>query len=389
MNIRFILTTIALFATTFFASAQKKGLIINPNINLPKYSIESEQLIASLNSFLTAIQLPDEENEWVLSSEKAETELLTDEMNGMDKCDSINFKPYLINVEALADKKTYRLQVSYMGVDKDVPVLRAIFELLAHKTSDAFLFSSPLLSNTKDWKTKKFEHLTFHYQDVSAENVVNQWAQAAIEFDKKLKISPQMDVYFCNDCNDMTCIHHLIGIDYKLEMNGIDWIMTNFTVKDKEIVFYTQRLSHTKNYDAHDLFHWRTGIAIPNDKQNHYMICGCAYIYAGSWGISWEDIQKMFHTRMKYDKKTDWLKLYFDRYNFGESQEKHLLLTQYINALIIQKTEKEQGFEAVRELLASGNIFKNREHFFSVLEKVTGINEKNFNKEVWKLINNK
>ena len=116
------------------------------------------------------------------------------------------------------------------------------------------------------------------------------------------------------------------------------------------------------------------------------MICGCAYIYGGSWGMSWEDIQKMFRLRMSYDKKTDWLKLYFERYNFGESQAKHLLITQFVNALIIQKVEKEQGFPAVVELLSSGNIYKDRENFFKILEQVTGINEKNFNKKVAQLV---
>ncbi|MDR1170573.1 MAG: hypothetical protein LBK97_07045 [Prevotellaceae bacterium] len=58
-------------------------------------------------------------------------------------------------------------------------------------------------------------------------------------------------------------------------------------------------------------------------------------------GVFHVKIQKMFKARMKYDRKTDWLKLYFEQYNFGESQAKHLLITQFVNALIIQKVKKE------------------------------------------------
>ena len=116
------------------------------------------------------------------------------------------------------------------------------------------------------------------------------------------------------------------------------------------------------------------------------MVCGCATLYAGSWGYDWAEIQKMFKERMTCDKKTDWLKLYFEQYNFGESQERPFQITQFINALIIQKVEQEQGFPAVMELFESGNMLKDRENFFRILEKVTGINEKNFNKEVGKLI---
>jgi hypothetical protein len=116
------------------------------------------------------------------------------------------------------------------------------------------------------------------------------------------------------------------------------------------------------------------------------MVCGCAYVYGGSWRISWEDIKKMFKRRMVYNEDTDWLQLYFDRYNFGESQEKHLLVTQLINALIAEVVEKEQGFSAVMELMASGDMYKERASFFAALEKVTGINEKNFNKKVGDLM---
>jgi hypothetical protein len=169
-------------------------------------------------------------------------------------------------------------------------------------------------------------------------------------------------------------------------MNGINWNGLDFTVSGKDFSFNTRRLSRTRIYDFHDIFHSRAYRVISQEQRNTYMVCGCAYIYAGSWGMSWEDIQKMFKSRMSYDKKTDWLKLYFERYNFGESMEKHLLVTQYINALIIQKVEKEQGFSAIMELLASGNMYRNRENFFRILKKIAGINEKDFNKEVWKLI---
>ncbi|MDR1098825.1 MAG: hypothetical protein LBL57_11930, partial [Tannerella sp.] len=324
---------------------------------------------------------------WVLPAEKTETELLTDEMKGMDKKDSIDFKPYLINVEALAGRKAYSVQVSYMGIHEDAPVLRAVFELIAHKTGDGFRFSSPLLRNTEIWKIKAYEHLTFHYQDTSVENIINQWAKEILEFDRKMQIAKPYDIYFCGECDDMACIFRLTGINYKLEMNGDGGRIAFFRLKEKDIDLFVRRYLQQQPDNAHDLFHWRAGIAISDDeKYNHYMVCGGAYVYGGSWEYSWEEIQKMFKARMKYDRKTDWLKLYFERYNFGESEENHLLITQFVNALIIQKVEKEQGFPAVMELLSSGNIYNDRGNFFRILEKVTGINEKNFNREVGKLI---
>jgi len=364
----------------------KSYLIVEKDIRLPKDSIESNKLIADLNNFLFAIQQPDKDNPWIFSSEKIETELLVDEMRGVDKSNSMTFQPYLTNIEALSDKNKYLAQISYMGINNQTPFLRAIFEVIAHKVNDGFLFSSPLVRNTKEWKTKTVEYLTFHYQDISAENAINQWTKAIINYDKKLNVKQSMNVYRCKNCNDMTCMLRLAGIIYKADYNGFNWNMMNFTVEDKEIAFYNQKESHQEVVDTHDLFHWRAKIAIPEEKRNFYMICGCAYLYAGSWGMSWEDIQKMFKQRMIYDKKTDWLNLYFERYNFGESQAKHLLITQFINALIIQKVEKEQGFNSVMELLSSGDIYKERANFFKIFGEVTGINEKNFNEKAFNLI---
>jgi len=373
-------------AQTVNESDYKSYLIVGKDIRLPKDSIESKALINELNNFLNAIQQPDKDNQWILPSEKTETEFLIDDMKDMYKSDSIIVQPYLINIAALSDKGSYLVQISYMSVNNDIPFLRAIFELIAHKTNDSFLFSSPLVRNTKEWRTKTVEFLTFHYQDVSAENAINQWSKAIIEYDKKLNVKQPMEVYCCNDCNDMTCMQRLTGIIYKIDYNGFDWNMMDNTINGKIIAFYPQRESHREVVDTHDLFHWCANTAIPQEQRNFYMICGCAYVYGGSWGISWEDIQKMFKQRMSYDEKTDWLKLYFERYNFGESQAKHLLITQFINALILQKVEKEQGFPAVKELLSSGDMYKNRAHFFNILEKVAGINEKNFNEKAAKLI---
>jgi hypothetical protein len=369
------------------ANAQTSRLTVNPEVKLPKDSVESVQLVSALGDFLDAIQQGNMEK-WILPAEKLETELLTDEMKGMDKNDSMNFKPYLINAEPLADKEAYSVQVSYMGIRGDTPVLRAIFELIAHKTEDGFRFSSPLQRNTKDWLKKEIDYLTYYYQDIVAENPIKQWANAIIEYDKKLNNNKPASIYVCNDCNEMTCMLRLIGINYLMDANGLNWLSTSYAIADRKIVIYTRRLSHQQNVDTHDLFHWRANDVVSQEKRNHYMVCGCATIYAGSWGYSWEEIRKMFRERMIWDKKTDWLKLYFERYNYGESQRYPFEITQFINALIIQKIEKEQGFPAVMELFASGNMYKDRENFFRILEKITGINEKNFNKEIGKLVQN-
>jgi hypothetical protein len=285
------------------------------------------------------------------------------------------------------DSEHYHIQLAYLGVKENVPSLRASFELIAHKQGNSFLFSSPLARNTKDWKTLTFGNVTFHYQNQVYQKLSEIHAKHIAEFDAKLKVNQPAEYYFCDDYEDMTQLLQLIGVQYKADYNGLSLSTFNFAVDGKTIHFYHKELLQSGQLDLHNLFHARANLVIPEDKRNNSMICGCAYIYGGSYGISYEEIWHTFKTKLTNDKKTDWLKLYNEQYNFGESQEKHLLVTQMINALIIRKIEKEKGFSTVMDLFGSGNFIKEKVNFFKILEKVTGINEKNFNKEVWKLIN--
>ena len=63
-------------------------------------------------------------------------------------------------------------------------------------------------------------------------------------------------------------------------------------------------------------------------------------------------------------------------------------MVEYVlNALIVQKIEKEKGFEGVWEFLNCGPYEKTNENYFKTLEKLTGITKNSFNDKVWELIN--
>ena len=157
MTIKTFATLTFLFAT-LCVKAQTNPVKLNPNIILPKDSIESKLLVSSLNDFLAAAQKPNEENKLVVETEKVETFILLDEVNGIEKSgkfkDDYFYKPYLTNVVALKDNQ-YLLQVSYIGTNENTSYLRTSFEFIAHKINNAFQYSSPLLRNTKNWKIEK------------------------------------------------------------------------------------------------------------------------------------------------------------------------------------------------------------------------------------------
>ncbi len=385
MNRKIVFTVLALLLAATL-NAQPESLAVQGNLRLPKDSLEQAQLLSSFDSFLKLAHAGSE-NQFVLASEKAEAEILLDEIRATMADDSnLNIKPYLMGVEPLNDEQSYLIQVAYMSGSNGQTTLLACYDFIAHKKDSGFLFSSPLRRNTKGWKMKKQGHLVVRYQSDANEKSANQYMAYCLDFDSKLGIRKQTEFYFCDECESMVQLLQLLGIRYKADYNGYSWNSIDYGMDEKLVVVETQRISRQQTIDPHDIFHFRANVAIPEGRC-HYMVCGCAYVYGGSWGISWTDIKKMFKSRMTYDENTDWLQLYFDHHNFGESMEKHLLVTQFVNALIIaEAVEKEQGFSAVMELLASGDMYKERERFFATLEKVTGINEQNFNEKVGALI---
>lgn len=381
---RGLLLTIWALLSVVVVNAKVENLTVSSNLRLPKDSVEQRRLVTCIDNFLTLAQ-QEIPNPYVLFTEKAETQILLEQISEIVG-DGEAAYPCLMGVELLSDKSSYLVQVAYFK-EQEEAMLLACFDFIAHRTGDGFLFSSPLSSNTKNWKVKEIGYLTFYYQEESVEKTIDQYVKYITECDKKFGINQRTTCYFCSNCESMVQLLQLAGIRYRSDYNGFDWNDLTFTTAEKVISIKNQRLISRKIVDPHDVFHMRANSAISDEKvRNRYMVCGGAYVYYGSWGIGWDEIQEMFKSRMVYDKNTDWLKLYFEWYNFGENQENHLLVTQFINALIIDRVEKEKGFSAVMELLASGNMYKDRDNFFNVLERVTGINEKNFNKKVSALV---
>lgn len=194
--------TLTLVFVTFSANAQTNPLRLNPNIALPKDSIESKTLTTSLNDFLLSAQKPNEENKFVFDSERIETFIQLDEINGIEKSgkykDDFFYKPYLTNVVLLKDKN-YLIQVSYIGTNENVAMLRASFEFIAHKSNNSFTFSSPLLRNTKNWKVEKVGNNIFHYQNSINKEKVKEFNKLTSSFDIKLKATNKISDYYCCD----------------------------------------------------------------------------------------------------------------------------------------------------------------------------------------------
>lgn len=378
--------TISVILVTIVLKAQTNYITIGNDIRLPKDSIEVSRLINSLECFLLEVRHRSNENKYLSSSEKPENDLLLKQLKDVaEKQKSDNsLKPYLSNISSV-ESNIYLVQFAFIGVLNDNPYLQAIFEILAKKEENDFLFYPTLSRNTKDWKKETNGYLTSYFQPDNKEYAV-EYMRYMRKFDEILGVFEPTTLYFCENCETLQQLMQLSGVLYQLDYNGLTWSMIDFETPNMKFAFYPNTFYSGKSVDPHDIFHGRANTAIPYEERNWYMICGCAYIYGGNWGMDWSDIKRIFKERMTYDKNTDWLTLYYERYNFGESKEKYLFTTQFINALIIEDLEKRKGFAEVLKLLASKNMYKDRKAFFGILDNITGINEQNFNQNIGKLV---
>lgn len=387
MKLKINYTTL-LFFLTLFAYAQYNPLVVPANITLPKDTTVSNKLIKSLNGFLYQKEKPNKENTFVLNEDLLETSILLDEMKEIEKSvqfrDDNFYKGYLTNVVQL-DGDNFLIQFSYIGVTENLPVLAASFEVLAKLKADQFYFLSPLKRNTSCWKSKRIGDFTFHYKNNINEKNTNDFVKNATLFDTKLNAKcSKMEWYGCDDVPD---ILQTIGVKYKLDYNGRS--SSTFSANENNTLLAVSGSGDNdfNSFDPHDLWHDRLHNVISTKNINKPVDEGCAYLYGGSWGITWNQILKMFKEKVSSNPKSDWLSLYEQFHNFGESKEKHLIVGYVINALIVEKIEKEKGFPAVMELLSCGKYEKTNENYFVILEKLTRINKTNFNESVWKLIN--
>lgn len=387
MSIKFFTLSIAL-SLSLYASPQTSALRINPNIVLPKDSAEGQALISAINQFLLAAQKPNEQNKLVLENQKLETFILLEEIKGIEKSGKYKnenfYKPYLTNIVLLKGNK-YSIQVSYIGINNDTALLRMSFEIIAHKTNNSFSFSSTLIANTKTWENKRMGNNVFHYQNIINSRKVKEFTKMATDFDKKLTAIDNITEFYC--CANIKELQKILGIEYKSDYNGRTESILSAAFEKRKIIVLGDNNADFNHFDKHDLWHDRLSLVIDRSKVNKPVDEGCAYLYGGSWGLTWQEIFKAFMEQVASNKNTDWAAVKENRLDFKTNGFNNSA-DNIVNALLVQKIEKEKGFAGVWELLTIGAVEKGNEKYYQVLEKLTGITRKNYNKNIFELINN-
>jgi hypothetical protein len=389
MNIRSVFAGALLLSQILTSYGQTNSFIVPPGLILPKDSATQSALFAAFDGFLSQKDKPAKENAHVLKAQFLETSVLLDEMKHIEENTELKqpafYKCYLTNVMPLNDND-YLIQCSYLGVNGTTPMLRASFTLVATKDADRFHFSSPLKQNSLSWKSETLGNTTFHFKSRFNSANAKTYLNKIAEYDKRLNAPTQQptDLYCCDNFHEVL---QLVGIDYKADYNGYSRNTLSAAANDTNLVVDGTVTSDFTKFDPHDLWHERLHRVLSPDLINRPVDEGCAYLYGGSWGLSWKEILGKFKAYAAANENADWLSLYNESKNFTETADRPTRVDYAINALLVQKIEKEKGFPAVLELLSCGKKEADNANYFKALEKITGISKADFTSTVGRLIN--
>ncbi len=360
------------------------GVIVANDIELPA---NASHLINDLNSFLEAVDGPPIENNRVKSDQKTETYLLLDELAFLHRNELIHQDHYYsIYLESILEieEKQWMLQLSYIGKANDTIELRALIELMAFEEEDGFYFASPLLHHRQNFQSYSESDIRFYFKQNVVQNHLEEHVRYTRQFDEKLGIEAiKTDYYLCDRFSDAL---ELIGVLYKRDYKGMRRNALAHSSWGKKILILGLEDPRYEKFDEHDLWHSRLSLKEDRRKIHKPLDEGCAYLYAGSWGMGWKEIFDRFLKEVASDSNANWMDYKEYPYDFGKNAQTHLYADYVVNALLAEHIESLHGFEGVMRLLKSGPYQSGNDTYYQILEELTGISKENYNDQVWSLI---
>jgi hypothetical protein len=356
------------------------SLILTRNLHLPKDSVLRAGLLTSLEGWLGQRGQPDSLNAYL--SHDAATSVFMDELRSIDR--SINrdsaagCRCYLGNVVSL-DSGRCLVQLNYMEVRKDTPLLRACCIVLASRGDDnRWMVSSLLEENTSKWKTKKIGNCVFHYKDALNARKAAAFVRQIASYDNRLHVvGATLDFYTCDNLLEAT---RLVGEDYRSDYDGLRYYELSEDYGNRTVVVSGEkRVDGFNSWDTHDWWHARLHRLVPVATIYRPVDEGMAYLYGGSWRVySWKDVLGRFKDYAAAHPDADWLALYKSGVDYL-AERYNLKISYVINALIVQRLEKEKGFDAALPLVTCGPKQEGDANYFAALKQATGVDRAGFN----------
>jgi hypothetical protein len=356
----------------FNLAAQNPLFTVHHSVSLKRDSLPKQEVLARLGSFLEHLNGYKKDTADT-HLQQLSTAALAEEMNDS----GITWQ--VINLVRLNDS-IYLIKVLAFKPSG----ISGSFELIALKRMAGFCIQSPLWWKTRNWKQQYMQGVQFYFASEFNRSKAKQFAQIFRRFNHIMGADYRQILFVC--CDDLNEALQMVGVHYKASLAG--YKSGSISQKGNACLFIADGnyTSGFKAYDPHDFWHYCLYKWKPRSTWNKPVDEGCAYLYGGSWGLSWKEILQQFHRFADTTTNNNWLELYEKPFEFTGTKDKPLYVAYVLNALIIQSMQSDHGLTGIRELLASGSGQNGKEHYFRILETRTGINRMNFNSRMNDLI---
>lgn len=361
----------------YFASFSQQEILENSWIQFSKDSVINTKLQKSLDAFLIEANKDNFENKYVENEHYKKYEYFFQQFinysNSNYYKDSLFFKPQLLKSFSY-EKEDFYITLQFIGVSKNKPLTTKILEFKAKPKEDYYQFFCLFEENIENWKSDTKKGVTFHYSNTYNEEKATRFVKFNQKLEKLTKQkSPILNYYKCKDTQEALAI---FGIKYSYRRSNSDY---GFGLSNDYGSFITG--INSEDY-LHDHVHSFFGKIYENKETWREFEEGIAIYYGGNWGVSLSELKTVLKNELKGNSNFDFLAEFKKGRKSKRYDGKHLY-DRIMNAIFAELIINKHGFDAVIEVLHCGD---NGENIYTQLDKKLGINEKNFNKKLKKLL---
>ena len=363
-------------AKQHFARAQ---VSVERNLNLELAEgdkITSLKIEESLNGFLTEAQNNDYSEDYVSSKHLREFKFFFDRLAEIGK-NSEGFHSPLILKSFPVENGSYRLTVAFTGVKDERPFVYQVTEFKAIPFQRHFRFYCPFRDNTAHFKSKRFDHVTYHFSDSIDENEADEFVRFSKESARKTNGPiPELDYYAFNSLDELLKSY---GFLYSARQCNFLRYDLGFTDNEgKTFITGTGNADYRFGFIPDYLRYY-----LPDSESIYPPFAFGIAAYYGGYGLSYDDIEKLkhqFREKLKESPNMDFLK----EFKKGRASSVNRHFSSYVmSAFLFEEAIKKKGFQEAIKLVYTGN---KGEYFFENLNDILEIDESDFHHTILRLI---
>lgn len=370
------------------SSTVAQDIIVKPeDVKYPMDSITKMNFNQTLESFFKDIGQGTVNPDYLTAKRSALTTSILEEIVSYETSkDSTTVKiqdKQLINIIPVSDD-AYSFSIIYTNQNENsLPTILYILNLIATDTNGKITFSIPIDYETRYWKTEEIGNVTYHFRDKINKERAEAFNEKNTKIASKLGLEPEnLDLYMCDNYQEFLS---LMGMSYFSKVNG--QYRDGYGVDAKTI------FSVMNNEDfSHDMFHYYSGQIHERKNRNWITEEGIAY----SWGNAYytdKDGEMISHKRLIDELKvylsknpnTELFELFSNNVKIYDHIAPEISVRSTISGLIANEIEKQKGMEGIFKLINAGSQDRLK-NYLKATNELIGINQKNFNSKVGKLI---